>query len=138
MIISGFSGIGKTYTEEYLDGRKIKVLDLDSSYFEGVNEYVKRIMIEHDKFDFIFISTHPEVLDALDKRNLEYTLVIPSLKAKDEYNKRWINRGSTPEFIDFMYQNFDTFIKGLIDRNCKKIVLGEGQYLIDVICSIER
>lgn len=125
-IISGFPGVGKSFAATYhnvSDGSRCKYLDLDSSTYSWtvpgvrnpnfVEDYLKAIMDNMHKADYIFISSHKEVRDKLQEANVPYTLVCPRQDLKSEYLDRYRRRGSSKEFIAFMDTNWDKFISDI-------------------------
>ncbi len=139
IIISGFAGIGKTgllnHTPYYI-GKKI--YDLSSSYFrknEGWEKVYCDIAINlANEYDYVFISTHNMVIDEMLSRGEKFYIVYPKQYCKDEYVKRYIDRGNSKEYITKFIKNWDIFIKMLDDvKSDYKITLRSGQYLSDVI-----
>ena len=83
-IISAFPACGKTYAYEKLNKKGYTILDSDSSQFswcyeydpnsdkiekhrnpEFPNNYIKHIKENIGKVDYIFVSSHKEVRDAM-------------------------------------------------------------------------
>ncbi|MDD4110349.1 MAG: hypothetical protein PHS54_02220 [Clostridia bacterium] len=139
VIISGFAGIGKSGLKEnvpYYDN--VRVYDLSSSYFRkepGWEEvYCDIVECMVDKYDFIFISTHDIVIDEMKKRGNDFYIVYPLKQCKDEYCQRFIDRGSSREYVDKFMKRWSQFIDQLDNINYdKKITLRSGQYLSDVL-----
>jgi hypothetical protein len=103
-IFSVFPACGKTYFFEHQDDWNLRILDSDSSQFSWMykeDEWTERIIkvrnpefpknyIEHiknniGKYDYIFVSSHKEVRDALDEAGIEFTIVFPEYKCKEEW-----------------------------------------------------
>lgn len=87
--------------------------------------------------DFILLPTNIEILKALDKENIDYFLIFPSLDSKEEYIGRSFlleedNKKSKTKALAF---SFDIFIKELLkkSRNKNHFILERGQYLNDII-----
>lgn len=126
IIISGFPGTGKTST--ILENEKKKkyiLLDSDSRQFSWLDEahtirnpefpdnYIQHILDNIGKVDFIFVSTHKDVREALHKNRLSFILVYPISDLKSEYMRRYRTRTtglSDPEFIDLMDKKFYDFV----------------------------
>lgn len=156
MIISGFPGVGKTNffkNQRYLG----KVcLDSDSSNFSWIkdengnntternpnfpNNYIKHIKDNIGKVDIIFVSSHETVRKALEKANIKYVLAYPELGAKEEYIRRYKERGNSETFINFVSGNWDNFINDIKNEMfpCKK-ELKEREFLssLGVVLSCE-
>ena len=128
-IVAGFPGVGKSEAAKlYPD----KFLDMESSdyhwiYDEGNKKanpmwpvnYFKAIMeaankpftVNGDKYLYVLISTHKEVLDLLRKCHVYYMAVVP--KTKVIYIQRYIDRKSPVSFIETLDKNFEKFIKDI-------------------------
>ena len=150
-IISAFPGCGKSYYYNkskfyYCDSWNRKVLDSDSSNFswlkdsEGNNtkqrnpefpqNYIDHIKENIGKADIIFVSSHKVVREALESNGIQYTLVYPEIGAKEEWLKRFKNRGDNEGFIKFISDNWDNFIKEMKQENFPNHKeLEEWQYL---------
>lgn len=59
----------------------------------------------------VMVSTHEEMLTALDQLKVNHTVVIPPLADKATYRKRYIQRGNTQDFIDNVMNNWDTWLR---------------------------
>jgi hypothetical protein len=141
-VISGFPGVGKSFL--FNDKSDFVVLDSDSSMFswisEGVrnpdfpNNYMKHIEENLSEADYIFVSSHDVVREALRNYHIAYTLVYPSIELKDEYIQRYKDRENNKKFISFIDSNWENFIND-IEKEWfpRKIKLKSGQYLSDVV-----
>lgn len=133
-IISGFPGVGKSHLGKRSDN-EVVVLDLESSNFKGENrweDYKNEIKNQVGKVDVLFVSSYKETRKILSELGLNFYLVYPDRSLKDEYLRRYRERGSTEEFIDMMDKNFDLFIDSIENEEvrCAKIKLtGEDEYL---------
>lgn len=135
-IICGFPGIGKTYLTQNNQYPQYHFLDLDSSQFDksGFPENYLAAIDRHfveGVYDFILVSTHPDVIKCIDDRNYGYGVVhvvYPEYKRdprhqiyadrenerlKEMFMNRYISRGSSPEFIKLMDTNFWNFVEDL-------------------------
>lgn len=143
-VISGFPGVGKST----LFGREenLVVLDSDSSKFSWANEaerirhpqwpenYIQHIRENQGRADIILVSSHDVVRDALVAAGIDFELVYPGPEMKEEYIKRYVDRGNSPEFVKLLEANYEAWIAGLMKQSgCVHRPLGPGQYLADVI-----
>lgn len=141
-VIAGFPGIGKTYFMKHNSDKSIS--DSDSTNFSWADEekternpefpsnYIQHIKDNLGKVDIILVSTHDEVRKALEDNKIEYTLVYPDKELKDEYIKRYSERGSDYKFMDFINTRWDDMINGLEKETYpKKVSLKSGQFLSD-------
>lgn len=153
VVISGFPGIGKTYAQQHSSGI---VLDSDSSRFswarnadgtvkidangtklrhpEFPKNYMEHIKGNIGKADIIYVSSHDNVREALNKAKIPHVLVYPSYEMKEEMVQRYIDRGSSKGFVELIKNNWDNFISGMKKDPCpNKIELKPGEFLADVI-----
>lgn len=114
-VISAYPCCGKTWAYENLKD-KYSILDSDSSKFswlfddEGVNthernpdfpaNYIQDIKDNIGKVDYIFVSTHLAVREALEKAGIDFVTVYPKDSAKEEWLERMKNRGNYASFIE--------------------------------------
>jgi hypothetical protein len=131
-VIAGFPGTGKTtYFEQNSD-----CLDSDSSKFSKIdfpNNYIQHIKDNIGKVSYIFVSTHAEVITALINEGIDFTLVYPQQTLKSYYIRKYEQRGSSPKFVMFMEQNFNTFVNDCDMYDCKKIKLKKHRYITSLI-----
>ena len=134
-IISAFPGCGKSHY--FRESKDKTVLDSDSSKFDKSDfprNYIRHIKENIEKADVIMVSSHKEVRDALIENGMSFTLVYPDISIKNEYVKRYIDRGSPKPFIDLLEKNWELWIGELDSQTgCDKIKLNESQYLSDVL-----
>lgn len=142
-VIAGFPGVGKSFyrTKE----NRFKILDSDSSIFHWkidayteekkenpnfIEDYIHHIKQNLGEVDVIFISTHKEVLDALEENNIWYSIILPDPSLKEEFIRRYKKRKSPEAFIQKLDENFETWIKELENRDAKKFYIKEpDQYI---------
>jgi len=118
-VIAGFPGVGKTYMYNELKD-KVKIIDCDSSEFswikEGVrhpdfpNNYIEHIKQNLNKQEFILVSSHDVVREALKEHEIDYVLVYPDKKLKNDYIEKYKKRGNDEGFINFVSKNWNDFI----------------------------
>lgn len=141
-VISGFPGVGKSTLFKYKGD--ILVSDSDSSKFSWIEpgvrhpnfpaNYIEHIKDNIGKLDFIFVSSHDVVREALNNEGIKYTIVYPSKDIKDEYIQRYIDRGNNENFVKLLQENYETFIEEIEKETKPKLVsLSSGQYLSDVL-----
>lgn len=144
-IISGFPGVGKSHFTELARNTfltDVKVLDSDSSKYSWISEgernpdfpnnYLEEIERNYGKYHFILVSTHKEVRDGLVERDLPFVLFYPEISKREEYLKRYKNRGSSPEFLNLMENRFVEMISDLQhQKGCIHLICNQNQYLSD-------
>jgi len=138
-IIAGFPGVGKT---KYLQNlpKDFNALDSDSSKYSWVldekgnkvngedgkpmrnpnfiKDYMAHIKSQLGKQDVIFISTHGDVQKALTENNINYSIVYPSLKQKEQWINRLRGRNDTgglnnEGFLKLVHDNYENWIDAI-------------------------
>lgn len=149
IVIAGFPGIGKSHL--FREG--FNASDSDSSLFSWVTvdgkkernpefpaNYIKHILREIETRDFVLVSTHRDVRNALDANKICYALVYPGLECRDEYLKRYIDRESPKAFVDMMAEKFADFVKECDDHESVfacHFELEPKEFLSDVLEDIQ-
>jgi len=152
-IIAAFPGTGKTiYHQKHPD----TTLDSDSSSFSWIekdgekvrnpdfpNNYIAHIKENIGKYEFIFVSTHREVREALLDNCVFFYLVYPdnNEKRKADFIKRYQERGSSESFIKHVSDNWEKWIREceFCDTGCKQVrmILGNLENEIEHIIASE-
>jgi len=127
IIVSAFPACGKSYVFQNQDKllTNFSCLDSDSSEFSWVkdsegnntkernpdfpNNYIQHIKDNIGKVDIIFVSSHSEVVNALEDNELRWVKVVPSGECKAEWIGRFWLRGNDNGFIEFISSNWDSF-----------------------------
>lgn len=123
-IISAFPGTGKSY---FYNENKSTTIDSDSSEFSWVKDeqgnntkernpnfpqnYIEHIKENIGKYEFIFVSSHKEVREALKDNCIFFYLIYPDVNRKEEFIQRYIDRGSPNGFIKLIESNWEEWIK---------------------------
>lgn len=168
-IYSVFPACGKTWLCEHQEEYGLKILDSDSSYFSWVWEcpddergvyspnarktkkrnpsfpqnYIDHIKckVESGKYDYIFVSSHASVREALDAAGIDFTIVYPSADLMTEWIGRCFvrekkgERGCNPEVL---YDNWYQWLSECKDtgNTHDEIVLCHGEYFSDrLLCN---
>jgi broad-specificity NMP kinase len=153
-IISGFAGIGKsTFAEMMNKGDQYKVLDLESKHFSKMmytnlrdpgfpKNYIDALIDfrNQNKYDFILISAHEEVRKELLKRGIGYNYVLPYPQCKDEYIKRYKNRGNSEDFIILLNNNWDEWTNVILPKEFPRYLdcdeyLGNSKFMFELLIS---
>lgn len=133
-IISAFPATGKSF---YHQKHKETTLDSDSSNFSWtINEdgnrvrnpefpknYVNHIKDNIGKYEFIFVSTHKEVREALLDECIFFYLVYPDIARKEEFIERFRKRGNDEAFVEYVSNNWNKWINEIrfLPDGCKLI-----------------
>lgn len=165
IIIAAFPLCGKTWCHDYSCTLDRTSLDSDSSKFHWITHaiadeegnpivtkdenpdfpenYVEHIKNNIGKYDFIFVSTHESVLDALDAAGLDYVLVYPEKQLMEEWIGRyWVRSLKDKNGFDVnkLYKMWRVWINSLDGRAKahRAYKLKSCQHLSNVIFKIEK
>lgn len=134
VVVSGFPGVGKSHLAR---GAEFTIADSDSSKFDkeffpdNYIAHIKDLMLNQD-LDYIMVSTHEEVRDALVEEGITFLLVYPVISLKEEYRQRYVDRNSPQAFIDRIIGEWDSMVNSCVMQSgCQHVVLESGQYLTD-------
>ena len=120
MIICGFPGVGKTTMARFSNW-----VDLESTPFEK-NWLLYANVAKHMSNNgyTVMVSTHAEMLDALNQIEARYTVVIPHPSDKTTYAVRYTRRGDDKHFIDNIMEHWDLWIRNILkEPNVLKTVI---------------
>lgn len=147
-VYAGFPGVGKSNFFKN-NQAMLKISDSDSSLFSWVyNEdkvrtrnpefpanYIAHIksLISKD-YDVVFVSTHSEVIEALIESGIQFEVVYPNRDLKEEYLRRYRERGSDEAFINLLDSKWDMFIDSLENlKDVQRVVLVDANaYMADM------
>lgn len=164
-IFSVFPACGKTYLYEHQDEYGLKILDSDSSNFSWIeyplihkdhhnqyekaqtiklrnpdfpNNYIKHIEENIGKYDYIFVSSHKEVRDALDAAGIDFTIVYPEYRCLEEWVGRCYMRqmeGKNGFPIEVLINNWVRWVTECYECRFRHdaIILRPGDHLSDAI-----
>lgn len=113
MIICGFPGTGKTQM-----AKVSRWVDLESTPFDR-NWLLYAQVAKHmsDQGYDVMVSTHRELLDALEQIETRYTAVIPPIADKTTYLMRYLCRGDSDEFRNLIAANWERWITDIIETS---------------------
>ena len=152
-IISAFPGTGKSY---YHINHPETTLDSDSSLFSWLydvngnklydddekpirnpwfpSNYIEHIKSNIGKYEYIFVSSHKEVREALVDNCLLFYLIYPDIDDMDNYIERYKQRGSPEGFINLVKNNWEEWIIELENQeNCFNYSLPRNMTITDLI-----
>ncbi|NLG04662.1 MAG: hypothetical protein GX567_12665 [Clostridia bacterium] len=162
MIIAAFAGVGKTYFCDHLEDAKdfvcmpykyfLPETDSDNVEHEKAkadfslqmnpeypSNYINAILENMELYKYLVIPSDSSVLAGLEDMHIPYILCFPERTAKEEYRRRYLQRGNNEEFIDIFIGGWDNFMKSLqYDEYGAKIILAEDKYLLDVKDRIDK
>lgn len=156
IIVSAFPACGKSYFHNK-ENTGYKTVDSDSSLFSwildpygqstGVRDprfpgnYIDHIKSKIGEVDFIFVSSHDEVRQALEDNDLCYAIVQPSPTLKAEWIGRCWLRGSPNSFLGVIDNNWEQWTS-IIESQQKWSPIGScmllsGEHLSNKIYFLE-
>lgn len=144
-IFAAFPGTGKSTFAA--TRHKTEVIDLDSGKYtlgytadgnarnpDFPHNYLRAIQEQLEKTKVLLIGCQPDVLAALRKEGLTFTLIYPERELKAHYIRRFQERHSPQLFVELLSSNWELFLDFLESQtSCKHIVLSDGQYISDII-----
>ena len=148
IVVSAFPACGKSYMQNNYNDKPFTMLDSDSSQFSwikdenGVNtkernpdfpdNYIKHIKDNIGKVDVIFVSSHDIVRVALNENKINFFMIYPDKSMKEEWIRRFRERGNDEGFIKFIGDNWDDFIDKIEEEEkCLKERLSADNPYID-------
>ena len=110
MIICGFPGVGKTTMAKFSNW-----IDLESTPFEKNWQLYANVAKHMSNSGYtVMVSTHEDMLNALEQIEASYTVVIPHPLDKSTYMGRYIRRGDDQHFIDNIMDHWDVWIRNIL------------------------
>lgn len=113
MIICGFPATGKSMMARFSNW-----VDLESTPFSKRDAWLLYAEVAKHMSDSgynVMVSTHREMLDALEQIETQYTVVVPPISDKNEYIGRYYARGNTKEFIEKISSNWEQWLSDIVD-----------------------
>lgn len=158
MIISAFSGAGKSYlAKQYTDIIDLEPMDYHWIYEDDLKRldcekrkrnqnrilnpawtknYIDDILLYDEEYNIVLISGDDHIVSLLDKQGILCYNIYPSVNQKQDYIKRYMERGNSKEYIDFWNENFEQIIIGK-QIHMYNIEMMDGEYLEDTLRRIK-
>lgn len=125
--------------EEYTRIKEELIKVRNPNFIEDYIHHIKECM---ETADFIFVSSHLQVREALQKEGLDFYTIYPGndINIRNEWIGRMYSRGSDMDFIKFQYNNFMDFTSKIEDEpHGKRLIrLGHGKYIDEDLLEIIR
>ena len=115
MIICGFPGTGKSMMAKFSNW-----VDLESTPFREREAWLLYAEVAKHMSDSgynVMVSTHKELLDALEQIETRYTVVVPPVSDKKIYMGRYYGRKNSQEFVEKLHSNWERWISDLIETS---------------------
>lgn len=145
MIVVGYQGIGKSTMAKFTHN----CIDLESSNFfvDGKRDenwykvYVNIAKHLSDQDNIVFMSSHKIVREYLNERNIDFTVICPSLELKwrwlEKLRRRYVETGLNKDYR--AWQNaedgYDEQIKDLMQEH-NVVSLNDMEYNLEDYCII--
>lgn len=136
IIISAFSGCGKTsFCKEHEDSK-----DLESSLYSKTIDgkpnpsritdmiNVLKWHLVNNNWKYIFISSHADLREELDRQGINYYLIYPAVTRKEEFIKNFTERGNDANYIKLMQENWEAWIDEM-SKVEKSYALQPGEFI---------
>ena len=156
MVIAAFTGVGKSYFADHVESAKdfplmpYKYTDLgentvtkakgerskaDPSHIlnpEWPDNYIRAVANQFHDYKYLVIPSDKQVLQGLQLLQIPYILVYPEQNAKNEYRRRYEERGNTEDFIHIFADQWDFWMNSLRkDSYGWSIEIAKDQYLLN-------
>lgn len=143
-VLSAFPGTGKTTLVKNLADTDVTVHDSDSSqwpkdnfpknYVDHIEDLVKQ-GLEKDGTTLILVSSHEAVRAELTRRKISYMVVVPEEDLKEDYLKRYRDRGSPEAFVNLIDANWDAWLTDIHKHTSLNSIihLAKDQGLTDIM-----
>lgn len=120
LVVMGFPGSGKTHFFKEALVSNLRVVDcdmvMDPKDKQG-SDYVKLTLdAMKNGVDVMLLISHPWIRKALEEANIMYVLSYPNHGDKNEYMRRYRERGSSDEFITRLDENWDKWIDSCVEE----------------------
>ena len=138
IIVSSFPGCGKTYLMN-THGDKADMLDATTLMGEGqegdydYNKWVDNIMDVVEDYDIVFIPVAEKLLDAFNKRNIDYDIFYPSKERRGEFIENMVRKRAFRNDIMMLDREFDKIVDRIDNieaENCYKHKMNEQGHFI--------
>lgn len=105
---------------------------------EFPNNYIQHIKENIGKVDFIFVSTHKQVLKAMEEAGIEFFIVYPERHLMHEYIGRCYCRPNNGFPIDVLIQNWNNWMDDMeeFSKHHVYFTLNYGEHISDYINSL--
>lgn len=124
--LPGFAYVNKIKDEEI----KVRNPDFPNNYIEYIKSFI-------GVADYIFVSTHEVVRNALKEAGIDFYIVYPDKSLKEEWVGRCFLRGSGESFCKLIADNWDMWIdqieKEIKEDHRKNHRLLHGEYMADAL-----
>lgn len=106
---------------------------------EWPDNYIKAVINQYNENRYVIIPPVMSVLTALRNEEIPYILCYPERSAKDEYERRYKERGNADNFLDIFIGHWDRFLDRMeSDPGKHHIIMKRHEYLTDLLPQFEK
>lgn len=125
----------------YEEREALKATDHDDFDIWYPKKYTDAIFDNIPKYRHILIPTDESVLKELDRRNIEYLIVIPDFRQdgiKDFYEDRYRKRGNNEQFFRIFVGQWERRMMGLLALSNSYVLLSKEQFVSDIVMQYDE
>lgn len=139
LVIAVYHCLGSTtyasqHPEEAIDLEvdlyKYKVDKSPNPEYPGNYISMLKFHLVNNRWKYIFIGTHLEILDELIKQGIGVTILYPAIERKQELLELCKKRGNNAKFLSTLESNFESYI-GKLATYKRSYSLGPGEFISD-------
>jgi hypothetical protein len=121
--------------QQYINSIKDEIIKARNPNFPA--NYIQHIKENISKYDYIFVSSHKAVREALDSEGIDYTIVHPGVDCKAEWIGRCYLREKNGESgctADVLYNNWEQWLIECYETGVthREVVLQPGEHVSDI------
>ena len=106
---------------------------------EWPDNYIKAVINQYNENRYVIIPPVTAVLIALRNEEIPYILCYPERSAKDEYERRYKERGNTEDFLNIFIGHWDRFLNQMeSDPGKHHFIMKSNEYLTDLLPQFEE
>ena len=106
---------------------------------EWPGNYIKAVINQYNENRYVIIPPIKRVLEALREEEIPYILCYPKRSDKDEYERRYRERGNSESFLDIFIGHWDSFLDLMeSDPGKHHIVMESDEYLTDLLLRLDK
>ena len=106
---------------------------------EWPGNYIKAVINQYNENRYVIIPPIKQVLEALREEEIPYILCYPKRSDKDEYERRYRERGNSESFLDIFIGHWDSFLDLMeSDPGKHHIVMESDEYLTDLLPRLDK
>lgn len=101
------------------------------------NNFIRAVQdaVNSKQYEYIFVSNNKATLEALDKAGIDYCLVYPDKKLKNEWIGRLYSNSKHESIVPLYSKQWDKFVSEMeeLSKSREAYVLGPLEYVSDIV-----